>query len=72
MSCLDNRPCSARSLPMAAASMKVESKADSKVEPKELAGKKQVYTTTVETLLFSFSESEASMVYTLLSGPFWG
>ena len=28
----------------------------------------KVYT-TVETLLFSFSGSEASMVYTLLSGP---
>ena len=32
-------------------------------------GKKKVYTTTVETLLFSFSGSEALMVYTLLSGP---
>ena len=28
----------------------------------------KVYTTTVETLLFSFSGSEASVVYTLLPG----
>ena len=33
------------------------------------AGKKQVHTTTVETLLYFFSGSEASMVYALLSGP---
>ena len=32
-------------------------------------GKKKVYNTTVETLFFSFSGSEASMVYALLSGP---
>ena len=31
-----------------------------------IQGRKKVYTTTVETLLFSFSGSEAPMVYTLL------
>ena len=35
----------------------------------DLAGKKKVYTTTAESLLFSSSSSEASVVYTLLSGP---
>ena len=33
-----------------------------------ISGKEKVYTTTVEALL-SFSRSDASMVYTLLSGP---
>ena len=34
-----------------------------------VARKKKVYTTTAETRLFPFSGSEASRVYTLLSGP---
>ena len=34
-----------------------------------LPGKIKVYPTTVEILVLSFSGSEASMVYTLLSGP---
>ena len=34
-----------------------------------LTGKKKVYTTTVETLLFFFFRVWGSMVYTLLSGP---
>ena len=34
-----------------------------------ILGREENVDTTVETLLFSFSGSETSMVYTLLSGP---